>query len=216
MAKELKVGDKCVYDYLKDQLGIAHYHGIECEIIEVRDNGRTFKYLVTFGGEPGTYAVKEESLTKIKKPKTTETMEAQQPTTTTISVSDLKKIHDVACDSWKKKIERMVKPFEDAVTLTNEQVVEMFDAATKSQREVLGQVFGEHFSDSLFNFGYEHTINTRIQEGPMHIREAFATDNNCHKEIGFNEMYTPVIVINGQEIKLETGRNGAYIKFKKN
>ena len=216
MAKELKVGDKCVYDYLKDQLGIAHYHGIECEIIEVRDNGRTFKYLVTFGGEPGTYAVKEESLTKIKKPKTTETMEAQQPTTTTISVSDLKKIHDVACDSWKRKIEAMVKPFEDTVTLTEEQIGKMFDAANDSQAKVLEQVFGERFSNSLFDFGYEHTINTRVQEGPMHIREAFATEGNSHKEIGFSAGFTPVIVINGEEIQLETGRTGAYIKFKKN
>lgn len=216
MDKELKVGDKCVYDYTEDQGGVEANHGRQCEIVEVRNDERTYKYLIRWEDSTDEEPVKKESLTKIKKPKTTKTMEAQERTTVTIRVSDLKKVHDVACESWKKKIERMVKPFEDAVTLTNEQVVEMFDAATKSQREVLGQVFGERFSDSLFNFGYEHTINVRIQEGPMHIREAFATDNNCHKEIGFNEMYTPVIVINGQEIKLETGRNGAYIKFKKN
>lgn len=216
MAKELKVGDKCVYDYLKDQLGIAHYHGIECEIIEVRDNGRTFKYLVTFGGEPGTYAVKEESLTKIKKPKTTETMEAQQPTTTTISVSDLKKIHDVACDSWKRKIEAMVKPFEDTVTLTEEQIGKMFDAANDSQAKLLEQVFGERFTNGLFDFGYEHTITTSVYGGTMHIREVYATGGNRHREVGFNEMYTPVIVIDGKETELKTGQHGAYIKFKKN
>jgi len=143
-------------------------------------------------------------------------MEAQEPTTTTIIVSDLKKIHDVACDSWKRKIEAMVKPFEDTVTLTEEQIGKMFDAANDSQAKVLEQVFGERFSNSLFDFGYEHTINTRVQEGPMHIREAFATGGNSHKEIGFSAGFTPVIVINGEEIQLETGRTGAYIKFKKN
>lgn len=215
MAKELKVGDKCVYDYTEDQGGSESNHGRQCEIVDIRDDECTYKYLIRwdFGEEE---PVKKESLTKIKKPKTTKTMEAQERTTVTIRVSDLKKVHDIACESWKKKIERMVKPFEDAVTLTNEQVIEMFDATSKSHIGVLEQVFGKRFSDSLFNFGYEHTINTRIQEGPMHIREAFATDNNCHKEIGFNEMYTPVIVINGEEIELETGRLGAYIKFKKN
>lgn len=137
-----------------------------------------------------------------------------QQSTTTISVSDLKKIHDVACDSWKRKIEAMVKPFEDTVTLTEEQIGKMFDAANDSQAKVLEEVFGERFSNRLFNFGYEHIITVRTFEGPMHIREVFATEGNSHKEIGFNKMYTPVIVIDGEEIELKTGEHGAYIKFK--
>ena len=143
-------------------------------------------------------------------------MESQQPTTATISVSDLKKIHDVACAAWKKKIAKMVKPFEDAVTLTEQQIGEMFDAATKSQREVLEQVFGERFSNTLFDFGYEHTISTITKDLPMYIREVFDTEGNSHKEIVFNYMYTPVMVINGKEIELESGRNGACLKFKIN
>jgi len=215
MAKELKVGDKCVYNYHEDLAGSEYNHGKECEIVDIRDSDWTYKYLIRWeGGEEEP--VKKESLTKIKKSKTTKTMEAQEPTTTTIIVSDLKKIHDVACDSWKRKIEAMVKPFEDTVTLTEEQIGKMFDAANDSQAKVLEQVFGERFSNSLFDFGYEHTINTRVQEGPMHIREAFATEGNSHKEIGFNAGFTPVIVIGGKEIELETGRTGAYIKFKKN
>jgi hypothetical protein len=215
MAKELKVGDKCIYDLSKDIGGSDCNHGRQCEIVDVRGDTWTYKYLIRWEGG-GEEPVKKESLTKIKKPKTTETMEAQQPTTTTISVSDLKKIHDVACSTWKLKIEKMVKPFEDTVTLTEQKIGEMFDAANDSQAKVLEQVFGERFSNSVFDFGYEHTINTRVQEGPMHIREAFATEGNSHKEIGFSAGFTPVIVINGEEIQLETGRNGAYIKFKKN
>lgn len=215
MAKELKVGNKCVYNYYEDFIGSKNRHTQKCVIVQVHSDDVRFKYLVQW--EDGLREpVKKESLTKIKKPKTTETMEAQEPTTTTIIVSDLKKIHDVACDYWKRKIEAMVKPFEDTVTLTEEQIEEMFRASSQSQTEVLEQVFGKRFTNGLFDFGEEYTINISIQEGPMYIREAFSTEGNSNKEIGFNEMYTPVIVINGQEIELETGRHGAYIKFKKN
>ena len=213
MTKDLKVGDKCIYDVSEDRGGSVCNHGKECEIIEVGDGEWTYKYLIRWeGGEKEP--VTKESLTKIKKSKTTKTMEAQQPTTTTISVSNLKKIHDVACAAWKKKIEKMVKPFEDTVTLTEQQIVEMFDAANDSQAKVLEQVFGKRFSNSLFDFSNEHTINTLIKERPMHIRDAFATEGNSHKEIGFNDMYTPVIVIDGKEIELKTGRHGSYLKFK--
>ena len=212
MAKDLKVGDKCVYNLYEDQGGSAHNHGKECEIIEVRDAGYTYKYLVAWAGETGREPVKEKSLTKIKKSKTTKTMEAQEPTTTTISVSDLKKIHDVACDSWKIKIEAMVKPFEDTVTLTKEQIGKMFDAANDSQAKILEQVFGERFTNVLF--GYEHTITTSVYRGTMHIREMYATSGNRQRELGFNEMYTPVIVIDGKETELKTGQHGAYLKFK--
>ena len=213
MTKDLKVGDKCIYDVSEDRGGSDCNHGKECEIIEVGDSEWTYKYLIRWeGGEKEP--VTKESLTKIKKSKTTKTMEAQQPTTTTISVSNLKKIHDVACAAWKKKIAEMVKPFEDTVTLTEEQIGKMFDAANDSQAKILEQVFGKRFSNSLFDFDDEHKITTSIHEGPMHIRAVFATEGNSHKEIGFNEMYTPVIVIDGKEIELKTGRHGAYLKFK--
>ena len=214
MTKDLKVGDKCIYDSAKDVWGNEHNHGKVCEIVEVRNDKSPYKYLIRWEVSKIRELVKKESLTKIKKPKTKETMEAQQPTTTTISVSDLKKIHDVACDSWKRKIEAMVKPFEDTVTLTEEQIGKMFDAANDSQAKVLEQVFGERFSNKLFDFGEEHTINTHEFEGTMHIRCAYATHGNTDKEIGFNEMYTPVIVIDGKEIELKTGGGGAYLKFK--
>lgn len=213
MTKDLKVGDKCIYNSAKDVWGNDHNHGEVCEIVEVRNDKSPYKYLIRWeGGEEEP--VKKESLTKIKKPKTKETMEAQQPTTTTISVSDLKKIHDVACTAWKTKIAEMVKPFEDTVTLTEEQIGKMFDAANDSQAKILEQVFGKRFSNSLFDFDDEHKITTSIHEGPMYIRKALATEGNSHKEIGFNLTYTPVIVIDGKEIELKTGSKGAYLKFK--
>lgn len=61
-----------------------------------------------------------------------------------IKISDLKKIHDVACAAWKSKIKALITdPFADHVELTQTQVDEMFKAALNGQRPVLVEVFGE-------------------------------------------------------------------------
>lgn len=140
-------------------------------------------------------------------------MEAQQPTTTTISVSDLKKIYDIACGPWKFKIERMVKPFENTVTLTEEQIEEMFSASSQSQKKVLEQVFGKR-NGKLFHFSDRYTFGQGVYDSPIHIRYGYATEGNENKEIGFCHEFTPIIVIDGKEIELKTGEHGAYLKFK--
>ena len=59
-------------------------------------------------------------------------------------ISDLKKIHDVACLEWKTKIKALVTdPFADHIELSQTQVDEMFKAATTPQLPVLVEVFGE-------------------------------------------------------------------------
>jgi len=59
-------------------------------------------------------------------------------------ISDLKKIHDVACAAWKTKIKALITdPFADHIELTQTQVDEMFKAALNGQRPVLVEVFGE-------------------------------------------------------------------------
>ena len=139
-------------------------------------------------------------------------MEAQQQIT--VSVSDLKKIHNVACSLWKMKLERTVKPFEDVVVLTESQIDEMFDASNPYQLEVIESVFGKRIKNKLFDFSEQFTITQGVYESPIHIRHGFATDGNGNKEIGFSDMYTPVIVIDGKETELKTGKYGAYLKFK--
>lgn len=206
--QELKfnIGNVCRYSSSGDYSGSSDYDGELCTVRNIRHEVRyDFPYVVSFKNKdlPQDYPVKEGALELVEE-------------STIIKVSDLKKVHDVACDFWKRKIEAMVKPFEDTVTLTEEQIEEMFRASSQSQTEVLEQVFGKRFTNGLFDFGEEYTITTNSQGEPMHIREAFATDGNCHKEIGFSAGFTPVIVINGKEIQLETGRHGAYIKFKNN
>lgn len=48
----------------------------------------------------------------------------------------MKAIYDIACDTWKQKIEKMTKVFSDT-TLTEAQVTEMFGAASKEQTKTL-------------------------------------------------------------------------------
>lgn len=48
----------------------------------------------------------------------------------------LKAIYDVACDTWKQKIEKMTKVFSDTI-LTEAQVTEMFGAASQEQVKTL-------------------------------------------------------------------------------
>lgn len=71
-----------------------------------------------------------------------------------IKISDLKKIHDVACSSWKTKIKALiVDPFAESIELTQTQVDEMFKAATTQQRPVLVEVFGEPVSQCPYKKG---------------------------------------------------------------
>ena len=61
-------------------------------------------------------------------------------TTQLISRKKLQSIHNVACSTWKSKIEEYVAasgPFDEKITLTNEQVNEMFKASDSTQKAVL-------------------------------------------------------------------------------
>ncbi len=53
----------------------------------------------------------------------------------TVKKTDLKKIHDVACESWKIRITdyAMRNPFGDSVELKQEDIKNMFDAAIAMQ-----------------------------------------------------------------------------------
>jgi len=58
---------------------------------------------------------------------------------------NLKKIHDVACSTWKEKLEGYAKreafrnPFGNEVELTSDEVNEMFDASDEKQTKVLNK-----------------------------------------------------------------------------
>jgi len=83
-----------------------------------------------------------------------ETNQNTEMKTYNIKISDLKKIHDVACDTWKSKIKALiVDPFADYIILTQQQVDEMFNAALNGQRPVLVEVFGEPVSQCPYKEG---------------------------------------------------------------
>jgi hypothetical protein len=63
----------------------------------------------------------------------------------TIKRSDLQKIHNIACSTWKNRIEQYAlrTPFNDIIELNDVEVDAMFNAADNSQTKVLIEVFGE-------------------------------------------------------------------------
>lgn len=65
--------------------------------------------------------------------------------TNTISRTDLGKIHNIACSTWKTKLEKLGSrnPFSGTIELTQSEVDEMFKAATPNQRPTLVNIFGE-------------------------------------------------------------------------
>lgn len=132
-----------------------------------------------------------------------------------ISVSELKRIYDVACISWMVKIQDMVKPFQETVFVSAEKIEEMLKAATLTQRPIVEDVFKAYLRESkpeLFNFNENFEINTLRSGKPIYIRYLLATPGNQLREIGFNNEFTPILVDkDGKEAELTESH---YLKFK--
>jgi ribosomal protein L21E len=133
----------------------------------------------------------------------------------TIPVSELKRIHDVACGEWKLKIQSMVTPFQDEVFVSNERIEEMLKAATSTQKPVVEDVFKTYVRESkpeFFNFGSEYTLNLTSIRKPIYIRHGLANDGYEGREIGFSSDYTTILVDEkGNETELISSH---YLKFK--
>lgn len=63
----------------------------------------------------------------------------------TVSRRDLGRIHNIACSTWKTKIENLGvrNPFSETIEISQDEVDEMFNAATLDQIPVLIEIFGE-------------------------------------------------------------------------
>ena len=61
----------------------------------------------------------------------------------TISRDNLKKIYDIACNTWKSKIEDYAKrnPFNNEITFTKNEINEMFKASDSNQLKILKEYF---------------------------------------------------------------------------
>jgi hypothetical protein len=70
-----------------------------------------------------------------------------------VNKSDLGKIHNVACSTWKSRLETYAQrnPFDDSIELSDSEIDEMFAAATSSQIPVLVSILGERREKIDFN-----------------------------------------------------------------
>ena len=61
----------------------------------------------------------------------------------TITRDNLKKIHDIACSTWKTKLESCAKrdPFSPTISFSESEIQEMFNASDSNQKKVLDQFF---------------------------------------------------------------------------
>jgi hypothetical protein len=85
-----------------------------------------------------------------------ETIKQNNMMTNTISRTDLGKIHNIACPTWKTKLEKLGSrsPFSGTIELTQSELDEMFKAATPDQRPTLVNIFGEQ-SNSVDLTGFK-------------------------------------------------------------
>ena len=114
-----------------------------------------------------------------------------------ITRAQLKEIHDIACDSWKCKIQTYTlrNPFGNTFEFTQTEVDEMFKAATANQMPVLEGIFGKQtreidlstgFVDGngLFNSNGELTNALMcVRLGGKYANEAFVLNNDYDWEI---------------------------------
>jgi len=143
---KFKVGDKVIIKKDSDGYGTRGWKGKFQDIIQTQG------YLTIsqeYTKQDGTQNLDfKESMYVADSPWLTLYTETKtEMKTYNIKISDLKKIHDVVCDSWKTKIKSLITdPFAESIELSQTQVDEMFKAATTDQRPVLIEVFGEPVS----------------------------------------------------------------------
>ena len=140
-----------------------------------------------------------------------------------VAVSKLRKIYDVACSQWKRKISKLVPDaFAENIFISEEQIREMEEAANREQLPVIKEVFQEyyktqdecqyqHFSES-FEVGHGSGTNGN----PFIIHVGLATAPGMQRrEIGFLKDRNIPILCNketGEEVALIPGVH--YLKFK--
>lgn len=131
----------------------------------------------------------------------------------TVSVEDLGRIEDVACDGWKRIIQDMVpNPSWDTVFVRRSMIDKMVSAATDSQLPIVKEVFGDGRGVGL-EFPERFELNT--VSSPIYIRRGHASKPyyaDC--EIGFTGSKGRVVLVHGgEEIELIPGSGGSYLRF---
>ena len=136
-----------------------------------------------------------------------------------VPASELKRIYDVACDTWKQKIAGMIEPFADHAVVSHDMAEAMLKASTPSQRPVVEDVLknaGYKFETKPEYFEFDHNenvVNTYGLLTPLMVYNGLAEDGFEFKEIGFVKEgeWTPVLV---REDGTEENITGLKLRFK--
>lgn len=137
----------------------------------------------------------------------------------TVSVEDLGRIEKIACEGWKRSIQCMVPhPSWDTVFVRRSMIDKMVSAATDSQLPIVEEVFSKILGNGRgvgLEFPERFELNTTST--PIYIRRGHASKPyyaDC--EIGFNGSKRRVVLVHGgEEIELDLGSDGSYLRFYK-
>lgn len=137
----------------------------------------------------------------------------------TVSVEDLGRIEDVACEGWKRRIQCMVPhPSWDKVFVRRSMIDKMVSAATDSQLPIVQEVFSKILGDGRgVGFEFPEVFRLTTVSSPMYIRRGHASKREyADCEIGFTAGAGRVVFVHeGQEIELDLGSGGSYLRFYK-
>ncbi len=151
-----------------DVIGGYHYLIFDEHIVWFVDNNDNKKVQITLSQLEGI--LKGDTL--------------KQNNMNTISRTDLGKIHNIACSTWKTKLEKLGSrnPFSGTIELTQSEVDEMFKAATPDQRPTLVNIFGEQSKYlDLSKEGVSCFISLRI--GGKYENKGFYLNDSYNWEI---------------------------------
>jgi hypothetical protein len=84
----------------------------------------------------------------------------------TVPVTDVLKIHSVACSTWKERIAKFLSRVDNnqEITFDQEEIDEMFKAATTKQKPLLENIFGKQVK--------ELTLKDIANGGPLFIEDS--------------------------------------------
>lgn len=219
MKKNLKVGDKVIINLSASYDGpcniteyMRKYDKREAEIVSITDStDGSNRYKLDVDDECFFYV--DEWLEPIKKRK-----KKKGQVSLVIPINDWKKIYDIACDAWKKKLYAMVEPFADTVTIDEEFADSMIKASTGSQIHTVRRVlsvagYSPSSNQDYFHFGDEYKVDGNVSRKPIYIRKGLTTLDMASKEIGLNDDGFEVILVeDGVERTLSAN---SFLKFKK-
>lgn len=137
--------------------------------------------------------------------------------TQTITRENLRLIHDAACSAWKAKLTDYAnkEPFSSTVTFTDEQVTEMFDASSETQKAVLikaGLVLPVEETGNLFTRTLEQEDVTNLRDAGLDI----SICNGYADVINRSDLQHKALVLySGEVILHKTSCGSTVIEFKK-